>query len=64
MKIIEERLREVAVQVMAMYERAERNRQPITGIFLDIKKAYDSVERGAGSQGHGFAAPGRGRRNG
>ena len=37
-----------AVQVMAMYERAERNRQPITGIFLDIKKAYDSVERGAG----------------
>ena len=37
-----------AVQVMAIYERAERNRQPITGIFLDIKKAYDSVERGAG----------------
>ncbi len=37
-----------AVQVMAMYERAERSRQPITGIFLDIKKAYDSVVRGAG----------------
>ena len=37
-----------AAQEMAIYERAERNRQPITGIFLDIKKAYDSVERGAG----------------
>jgi hypothetical protein len=34
---------------MAMYERAERNRQPITRIFLDIKKAYDSVERGVGT---------------
>ncbi len=33
---------------MALYERAERNRQPLTVIFLDIKKAYDSVERGAG----------------
>ena len=32
-----------AMRVMAMYERAERNHQPITGIFLDIKKAYDSV---------------------
>ena len=31
-----------------MYERAERNHQPLTGVFLDIKKAYDSVERGAG----------------
>ena len=36
------------ISVMALYERAERNRQPLTGIFLDIKKAYDSVERGAG----------------
>jgi hypothetical protein len=34
--------------VMAMYEWAEKNHQPITGVFLDIKKAYDSVERGAG----------------
>ena len=34
---------------MALYKRAERSRQPLTGIFLDIKKAYDSVERGAGN---------------
>jgi hypothetical protein len=33
---------------MALYERAERNRQPLTGIFLDIKKAYNSVQSGAG----------------
>jgi hypothetical protein len=37
-----------AMVVMAMYEWAEKNHQPITGVFLDIKKAYDSVERGAG----------------
>ena len=36
------------IAVMSMYERAERNHQPLTGVFLDIKKAYDSVERGAG----------------
>ncbi len=38
----------VAIAVMAIYEWAEKNHQPITGVFLDIKKAYYSVERGAG----------------
>ncbi len=32
-----------------MYEWAEKKHQPITNVFLDIKKAYDSVERAAES---------------
>ena len=34
--------------ILAAYEDAIRRGIPLHGIFLDIRKAYDTVERGAG----------------
>ncbi len=34
--------------ILAAYEDAIRRGIPLHGIFLDIRKAYDKVERGAG----------------
>jgi hypothetical protein len=37
-----------ALQLLGLYEQARAKRLGLHGVFLDIKRAYDTVERGAG----------------
>ena len=37
-----------ALLVLQLYEQARKNKVELHGVFLDIKKAYDTVEKGVG----------------